>query len=161
MLHIEELHKAEIFFSLWNVLIDSKVATGKRTAWLIVFIYLSPTPHYFFMQLQEISGINLLTTTCVQKAWPLPNRTEVEGCEEQGGLTRLKLECHYSDLVQQRCFCCHFTFVDNLSHRDATDWNNAMCFTYQNCQGFRLKRLHRHWQHLYWQVKPQRIDMVF
>lgn len=61
-----------------------------------------------------------------------------------GGLTSLKLECHYSDLVQQRCFCCHFTFADNLSHRDAADGNNAMRFTYQTCQGFRLKRLHRH-----------------
>lgn len=98
MQHIEELHKAAIFFSLWNVLIDSKSRDRKRTACLIVFINLSPIPHYFFMQLQEISGINLLTTACVQKAWPLQNRTR------EGGIASLHLESHYADLVQQRCF---------------------------------------------------------
>lgn len=47
-----------------------------------------------------------------------PTQNKGEGGKKT---TSLNLERHYSDLVQQRCFCCHFTSVDNLSHRDVTD----------------------------------------
>lgn len=73
--------------------------------------------------------------------------------------TSLDSGCHYSDLVQQECVCCHFPsrwwqLVSLgccwLKHRDT-------CFTYQNCRAFHLKRRHLQWQHFYWQVKPPQI----
>lgn len=90
------------------------------------------------MQLQEISGINLLTTTCVQKAWPLQNRTRKEGKGWGGGGVvedKKKKKDTQQVLIQDviiRIWSSKNAFVvifptddDNLSRWDVADWNTV------------------------------------